>query len=935
MAYEAISNGQFQSTINLSDEFTSRHHLDGNNLVVLSSANNNGSVVLSHSAVPTQSTIFTSTGIPVSVVSAASMAPISTVIVSSSDGSIPSTMDPHHHQTVSTSLPLSTVTVDLPSGQGHMPGTATGDENGGVLLCNIDELSRYIPENFYADFSLSDTNNLEATTVASAAPPPIQAPPATAKFSSTPIISLSNGTILQAASPMTTLPLSISSLTQPLNIAQGITTFSGGHQINNPPQMGIPTVIQLPTQPQPPQAVKSMTYVQTNRPQQTQIPINTASLQPVKLTTTGYALTPSGERITIHGLDPATLNKGQPMQIQFKQGGLPQTIQLGGLNIDTSKLTVLQELPENSKVIIQEPNKIHNDSISNILEEMRTDDSNANILQQAGVELATAIPVAVTNLHSKDQQKSFKLKGPPSTIMLPSGKKGPRNIIFAGNNLPPGAIPIQINGLNQLNALPMSAVKSIPMPLNLNTLTQASAPVLTTVNSGPQMVAAKKTKVEAVPMTRPLTTANSNLVNASKVNNNIPKATMVGAAKPNVGTSPGSRQVGNNKTCNWVFENGETCGKTFSKSYNLVVHMRMHEDVRPFQCSMCDQTFRQKAHLQRHETTHGIGSKANRNSSGSPRKRRKSRNSVGASQSPGDGSVTNSQLQARLSHVDDQFGKKKDDTYLQTISSQSIIGGVKRKYSNNAELEEAIRTVINDDGQDTITEIIELKDGTAALLTADGRQKVRRIAIKMDENGRSIITPLDDDDDDSMGHIVGDTFTIQNEHDLRDEDIIENVSIGDSATVVTTASPIMVNSGSRSISETGVGVEGDDEGEGKQIIMNFSDHNPALQREILNAMLADEGSAPIVTDGITGATMVVVTSAADIQGSLELKTEEVHMEESHHHLHDHHPDQEPGSGHDGRLGAAGSPGSNENVQVESQPEFPPVTVQEFTSTSSD
>ena len=70
--------------------------------------------------------------------------------------------------------------------------------------------------------------------------------------------------------------------------------------------------------------------------------------------------------------------------------------------------------------------------------------------------------------------------------------------------------------------------------------------------------------------------------------------------------------TGNNKTCNWVFENGEVCGKTFSKSYNLVVHMRMHEDVRPFHCSLCDQTFRQKAHLQRHETTHGIGVKHHR-----------------------------------------------------------------------------------------------------------------------------------------------------------------------------------------------------------------------------------------------------------------------------------------------------------------------------------
>ena len=101
---------------------------------------------------------------------------------------------------------------------------------------------------------------------------------------------------------------------------------------------------------------------------------------------------------------------------------------------------------------------------------------------------------------------------------------------------------------------------------------------------------------------------------------------------------------GNNKTCNWQFENGEICGKTFSKSYNLVVHMRMHEDVRPFQCSLCDQTFRQKAHLQRHETTHGIGAKVTRSASSigggggggsSSKKRRKSRPSRGSTGSAG------------------------------------------------------------------------------------------------------------------------------------------------------------------------------------------------------------------------------------------------------------------------------------------------------------
>jgi len=67
-----------------------------------------------------------------------------------------------------------------------------------------------------------------------------------------------------------------------------------------------------------------------------------------------------------------------------------------------------------------------------------------------------------------------------------------------------------------------------------------------------------------------------------------------------------------NKTCLWKFENGQVCGKVFTKTYNLTVHMRMHQDIRPFPCTVCEQTFRQKAHLQRHEATHGIDSTANR-----------------------------------------------------------------------------------------------------------------------------------------------------------------------------------------------------------------------------------------------------------------------------------------------------------------------------------
>ena len=77
-------------------------------------------------------------------------------------------------------------------------------------------------------------------------------------------------------------------------------------------------------------------------------------------------------------------------------------------------------------------------------------------------------------------------------------------------------------------------------------------------------------------------------------------------------TSPTAAKSVDNKTCRWKFENGQICGKVFTKTYNLTVHMRMHQDIRPFPCTICEQTFRQKAHLQRHEATHGIDSTAGR-----------------------------------------------------------------------------------------------------------------------------------------------------------------------------------------------------------------------------------------------------------------------------------------------------------------------------------
>ena len=203
-----------------------------------------------------------------------------------------------------------------------------------------------------------------------------------------------------------------------------------------------------------------------------------------------------------------------------------QTLQLQGLNIDPTKLTVVQELPDVGKVVIQDAsNKLTNDSISNILEEMKSADELSNATGAAGpLELATAIPVAVTTLDGDPKKTTgewlqsainldLKLdlypffhciavkRLPPGgalpagTITLPGGKKGTRNIIFAGNTLPAGAIPVQVSGLQQSavspNPLQISAVKSIPLPVNLGNLTPTGAPLLTTATL-PQVVAAKK-----------------------------------------------------------------------------------------------------------------------------------------------------------------------------------------------------------------------------------------------------------------------------------------------------------------------------------------------------------------------------------------------------------------------------------------------------------
>lgn len=492
----------------------------------------------------------------------------------------------------------SSVTVDLPSMSNH--GGHQSSEENGVLLCNLDDLSRYIPENFYSDFTLADSQQQNQSDYLQ--------------------------TVVAGKATTTTSNSIMSNL---------------HHQQPQQPQS---ITIQLPTQPQPIQGVKTVTYVN-----QLKANNNMHMTSPGKVTQ--YAYTPSGERIAIHGLPPEATKPGSTLQVQVKGGGM-QTLQLSALEPSASKLTVLQEFPEGSKVVqIQDKSNGGNDSISSILEEMKAEADNNEM-----AEYATAIPVAVTSLDNKKTTIKRVGGGQNSTVFLPTSTGNVnKRIIFAGNTLPQGAIPIQINGLN---AIPITAVKSIPF--SLSTLTNSISPTSTST------VSMSTSPKKASP-------SNSKLGSGSKVNKQVNNNGFNKVQSNNLANI--NKAIGNNKTCNWVFENGEVCGKTFSKSYNLVVHMRMHEDVRPFGCSLCDQTFRQKAHLQRHETTHGIGVKVSnrgQNSSGNTVARRKrkrsSRGSTGSTNggqlmaplnsSPSVSISTN--LQQRLARVSEQFGTIKD-----------------------------------------------------------------------------------------------------------------------------------------------------------------------------------------------------------------------------------------------------------------------------------
>ena len=52
----------------------------------------------------------------------------------------------------------------------------------------------------------------------------------------------------------------------------------------------------------------------------------------------------------------------------------------------------------------------------------------------------------------------------------------------------------------------------------------------------------------------------------------------------------------------------EECNKRFTKTWNLLDHMRMHEGIRPFKCQNCPKSFTQKGNLKKHQIQHTLSS---------------------------------------------------------------------------------------------------------------------------------------------------------------------------------------------------------------------------------------------------------------------------------------------------------------------------------------
>ena len=305
--------------------------------------------------------------------------------------------------------------------------------------------------------------------------------------------------------------------------------------------------------------------------------------------------------------------------LQLKPGtSLPSSFSLPGGFVDTTKLagqlSVVQELPEVSRLVFQEVKQEEGqDSIVNILETMKQEEPGSLSPLDYTVSSTSEAPLNLVNNLAKGVKR---VVGP---VQSQDAKRIKNVYLVQGEN---GQQLIQEMPGSTGGYTYATAQRSSPSPGLAQDLVQGLPQGLCLDPPSPLGNSIKK---------EPKSKSNSPKLSLTKTINGT--------------TIPSS------KTCNWVFENGQVCGKTFSKSYNLVVHMRMHEDIRPFACTLCDQTFRQKAHLQRHETTHGIQTKNFYRTPSS--KRKKKRNPSGE----GVNNELSKNLQDRLARVNQNLNK--------------------------------------------------------------------------------------------------------------------------------------------------------------------------------------------------------------------------------------------------------------------------------------
>merc|ERR1719270_1082330 len=401
------------------------------------------------------------------------------------------------------------------------------------------------------------------------------------------------------------------------------------------------------------------------------------------------------------GSKPINISMGQgcQYQIQLKPGtSLPSSFSLPGGFVDTTKLagqlSVVQELPEVSRLEFQEVKQEEGqDSIVNILETRKEVEPGRLSPLDYTVSSTSEAPLNLVNNLAKGVKR---VVGP---VQSQDAKRIKNVYLVQGEN---GQQIIQEMPGTTAGYTYATAQRSSPSPGLAQDLVQGLPQGLCLDPPSPLGNSIKK---------EPKSKSTSPKLSLTK--------TINGATIPS------------SKTCNWVFENGQVCGKTFSKSYNLVVHMRMHEDIRPFACTLCDQTFRQKAHLQRHETTHGIQSKNIYRQPAAAGGAKKKKKRAGAGQQLSKG------LQNRLQKINQNLNKANGDINEDSTGEEFM--------------EDEEEDVYVPNGPKSILPDNEHSNGFDNVMETDNNNKVKQEVGDLNMN---IITADQDDDTSTVQDIL-------------------------------------------------------------------------------------------------------------------------------------------------------------------------------------